>query len=452
MILPGCPSDPVEPKAYFAPSDQWRRPSDYVAHLAHQFEEGKPDPITGKIERRPLKRDQVLFIAQFADSCNAVWEDEQNDVPVKKRRRFSLLLMGQGGTGKTAIVQDIVLPAIDFLFPPPAALKDESAALIVCAKWSQAENISTDAHKAVSCHRACLLGVQSYRNCHILPRDKTPALRRVWDHKRLLVIEEVSMISPPLYNMLLYRSYHGRARTWEIPEHEYDKFIGAFGRMPIVVHLGDFLQLKPTGSNISLLTDLRKLEAAGELHDYPAEYQMAAKLFCQTPLCFELQATNRFKCDRLRDLMAFMRHPERTLPANIAAHWHSIALKVSDARLAEERFQTGHMLAIYWDTVARWMMMRAQRDAAALQVPLFLLQAADVASPLMPRDLAAKIMNVTNPKGTGGLHGMLPVHVGMHIRLLAPLDLSQGLVKDAEGEVVQIVPHPADQALVNPCV
>ena len=91
---PGCPSDPVQPKAYFAPSDQWRRPSDYVAHLAHQFEEGKPDPITGKVERRPLKRDQVLFIAQFVDSCNAVWEDEQNDVPVKKRRRFSLLFIG----------------------------------------------------------------------------------------------------------------------------------------------------------------------------------------------------------------------------------------------------------------------------------------------------------------------------------------------------------------------
>ena len=132
--------------------------------------------------------------------------------------------------------------------------------------------------------------------------------------------------------------------------------------------------------------------------------------------------------------------------------WETIQLQPSDPRLREERFQNGHMLAIYWDTVARWMMMRAQRDAAALQVPLFLLQAADVASPLMPRDLAAKIMNVTNPKGTGGLHGMLPVHVGMHIRLLAPLDLSQGLVKDAEGEVVQIVPHPADQALVNPCV
>ena len=146
-----------------------------------------------------------------------------------------------------------------------------------------------------------------------------------------------------------------------------------------------------------------------------------------------------------------MHHPERTLPANIAAHWHSIILKVSDARLAEERFQTGHMVAINWDMVARWMMMRAQRDAAALQVPLFLLQAADVASPPMPRDLAAKLMNVPNPKSTGGLHGMLPVHVGMQILLLAPSDLKQCLVKDAEGEVVQIVQHP-DQPMANPCV
>ena len=46
----------------------------------------------------------------------------------------------------------------------------------------------------------------------------------------------------------------------------------------------------------------------------------------------------------------------------------------------------------------------------------------------------SKLMIVPNPKSIGGLHGMLPVHVGMQIRLLAPLDLRQGLVKDAEGK------------------
>ena len=35
--------------------------------------------------------------------------------------------------------------------------------MAVCAKWSQAENISTEEHKAVTCHRAALLGFQSCR-------------------------------------------------------------------------------------------------------------------------------------------------------------------------------------------------------------------------------------------------------------------------------------------------
>ncbi len=108
-----------------------------------------------------------------------------------------------------------------------------------------------------------------------------------------------------------------------------------------------------------------------------------------------------------------LRHPERKLPATIASSWDSIPLQTSDPRLADERFQTGHMLSIYWDTVARWMMLRARRNAAALQVPLFLLKAADSAPPPMPRDLAAKLMNRPNPKDTGGLHGMLRIHVGM---------------------------------------
>ena len=64
---------------------------------------------------------------------------------------------------------------------------------------------------------------------------------------------------------------------------------------------------------------------------------------------------------------------------------NTISLLPDDARLREERFQNGHMIAIYWETVTRWIMMRAKRDAAALQTPLFLLQAADASSPPMPR-------------------------------------------------------------------
>eukprot|EP00959_Pyramimonas_sp_CCMP1952_P270511 5655277-Pyramimonas_sp.AAC.1 len=42
-------------------------------------------------------------------------------------------------------------------------------------------------------------------------------------------------------------------------------------------------------------------------------------------------------------------------------------------RHREARFQNGHMIGSYWDTVARWTMnTRAQRGAGVLKKPLFL--------------------------------------------------------------------------------
>ena len=342
------------------------------------------------------------------------------------------------------MVQDIVLPTLDFLFGCDATL-------IVCAKWSQAENISTDVHKAVTCHRAASIGIQSYRNANILPGDNKPALQRRWEPLRCVVLEEVSMIGPDLYNLLLFRSFHGRRAKWSVQEYEYDKPRGAFGRMPIVIHLGDFLQKKPIGgASISLIDDLQERERNGKLPDnYPAEYQMAMKLFCNTPLCFEFQASNRIREPKLRALMNFIRQPTKKIPKDIKEHWNAIQVQPNDPRLRDERFQIGHMIGIYWSTVARWMTMRATRDAKALKTPIFLVQAADSSKPYMPLAVAKKLMNKPNPKDTGGMHGMLALHLGMHIRLLDALDEKKTLVKDAEGQIVHIEPHPDDQQVVD---
>ena len=47
------------------------------------------------------------------------------------------------------------------------------------------------------------------------------------------------------------------------------------------------------------------------------------------------------------------------------------------------------------------------------------------------------------------MHGLLPIHLGMRVRLLEALDLGSGLVKDAEGEVVHIVPNELDEDMVE---
>ncbi len=200
--------------AYFMPSELCQRPSDYVAQLAQHFEAGSISPKTGKMVPKVLKKDQTLFLAQFASACNTVWDDDKEikngALEMKHRRCFNMLLIGQGGSGKTALIQEFVLPTMDFLFPA----EDEhttGSTLIVCATWSQAENISTEKFKALTCHRAGIIGVQAYRNRLMTPVDKKVRLVRRWGGLLCLIIEETSMIAPGIYNMLLYRSFHGRS-------------------------------------------------------------------------------------------------------------------------------------------------------------------------------------------------------------------------------------------------
>eukprot|EP00959_Pyramimonas_sp_CCMP1952_P266467 5570743-Pyramimonas_sp.AAC.1 len=70
-------------------------------------------------------------------------------------------------------------------------------------------------------------------------------------------------------------------------------------------------------------------------------------MFCNTPLCFELQVSNRFKDTKLKDLMAFLRKPGKQAPPAIRAMWNAMQLKPDDHRLREESFQNGHMIGSY---------------------------------------------------------------------------------------------------------
>ena len=50
------------------------------------------------------------------------------------------------------------------------------------------------------------------------------------------------------------------------------------------------------------------------------------------------------------------------------------------------------------------------------------------------------------------MHGMLPIHLGMHVRLLETLDKTRGIVKEAEGVVVHVVAGAAGQARIDAAV
>eukprot|EP00959_Pyramimonas_sp_CCMP1952_P169996 3551548-Pyramimonas_sp.AAC.1 len=56
------------------------------------------------------------------------------------------------------------------------------------------------------------------------------------------------MVAAALYNALDLRACRGRTDTRDVQESTYQRPHHHFGRAPIALHLGDFLQLKPAGS------------------------------------------------------------------------------------------------------------------------------------------------------------------------------------------------------------
>ena len=137
------------------------------------------------------------------------------------------------------------------------------------------------------------------------------------------------MMPPQLYNMVAYRAYLGRFERWEVQESDYDKLRGAFGRMPIVIHLGDFLQLKPTGcSGVSLISDFDDLAARGV--QLAPEFQAVMKQFCSTPLCFQLQRSNRATDPILAAMLDFIRNPSADVPEGMQEAWERMRLLRAD--------------------------------------------------------------------------------------------------------------------------
>ena len=221
---PDADASACMPRASFAEQRVFATPSAYITSLVNAL----PSDTA-------LTRDQTLFVARFAKACDEAWLDEKK--PPNQRKVHHILLLGQGGSGKTHVVQNLVFEAIEYIWPP--ASPEEPTLMVVASSNAQAKNISTASVKARTLHNASAMRVQQYVNVRMRPGNKQPLLARVWGQVRALIIEEVSMVAAALYNMLDFRSMCGRSRTHEVTEMTYKKAHHHFGRIPIVIHLGD---------------------------------------------------------------------------------------------------------------------------------------------------------------------------------------------------------------------
>ena len=204
--------------------------------------------------------------------------------------------------------------------------------------------------------------VQQYVNAKLKPGKMQKTLERLWENVRALVIEEVSMVAAGLYNALDVRACHGRSSTHDVTEANYTLPHHHFGRVPIVLHLGDFLQLKPTGS-MGLVTDVNERLDDGTTYKYQdpptLEIQHGIRLFSRIPNVFELKGTKRFKPgDPLIEFLSCMRERRRFPPEIWAAFADRFASDNDgsgrrDPRHQQDTFRHGYGMGMYWETLAR---------------------------------------------------------------------------------------------------
>ena len=108
-------------------------------------------------------------MARFAQCCDAAWEDESK-LP-SERRVHHLLLLGQGGSGKTHVVQKLVFKAVQFIWPKISDA--EQTLMVVASSNAQAKNISTPDTRARTIHNASGMRVQKLTNELMRPGKKS---------------------------------------------------------------------------------------------------------------------------------------------------------------------------------------------------------------------------------------------------------------------------------------
>ena len=399
-----------------------------------------------------LTREQYDFCVHVARALDKIRGDFDGAVDYADRTYAQMVLLGQGGTGKTHVVNNIVRETVARCFPE---FKEPTKA--VAFSHAQAYGI-----KGQTIHSQAKMNTEiGWSYSELVPGETARnGLRDAWENVVCLVVEEISMIPAALLNALAIRAAFGREDKWQFEAIDHLDEANGFARIPLVIFLGDFLQLKPPGS-IGLADDLDAIRATNrriERREPGYEKKKKTKIatgakngvgrFLALNQVFELQGTRRFKDTRLRSLLNCMRAGTMPPPKLLAAlDARVLSAEGRDARLDKTRFRKGNEMGMYWHTVARWMHERSMRDARELGETCYFSPAVDecLDGALTP-ERAKDLLNIPNMFYTGRLPAFCPLHVGQRVRLTVPLAPGGALVQEAQGTVLEIVVRPGGDA------
>ena len=399
-----------------------------------------------------FKKEQLAFIERVVDHLAEViaWR-RLGEKP--KQRVF--LLLGQGGCGKSEIIQ-FLRRLVDRFYTTLAQRTGRPgedgcgpSSILVAGTNAAAANIGGD-----TIHSRLILPGSADYSLKALAQAKVPAaLVNEWHDVHLLVVDEISMLSPALFGALSFRVCQARKETWGVSEGLFTEKGSAFGGVPIVILAGDFMQLPAMEGRrrVSLLGPLhqeaervpakptRQPTGRKPPRDYFNELLQGRRCFNESVTDVHVLKTSyRFKDKLLPRIFDYMRSPRGELmPHDL---WEALRSRVvegpDDARLKDPSFEDGFEVATQWEAVARLMQYRARRDARRARQLLLYVQAVDTPKEctMAQRDYKRALQLVSYCQ-TGNRVGLLPLFVGMRVRLTRKLNAKYGLVNEKPGVV-----------------
>ena len=355
---------------------------------------------------RELNDKQKSIVMFHRDWCKKAVLALKEGKPVEP---YHVFLSGPGGVGKSHVIKLIHSDTLKLLKLSGTFEPDDVIVLLTAPTGVAAFNIN-----GMTLHSALLLGRSKYSGFQPLSHDRLNTLRTKLSRLMLLIIDEVSMVG---CNMLL--EIHKRLQ--QIKGVSDDAVFGGIS----ILAVGDLYQLPPVGQAPLFNT----------VSDCYAQLYGSGSLWRDNFLMVELTEVMRQRGDSaFSELLCRVRTNSCTSDDITILKSREIA-----ADTANYPSQALHVYRLNADVDKRNSFML---NELAPQSAQYTIKACDS---IAGQTSHISLSSLSDKRSeTGGLHSTLKLAIGARVMLTANVDVSDGLVNGARGEVVHVVTNNSD--------
>ena len=415
-----------------------------------------------------LNRQQILAVAPIAWVMEQMWLNRSNPDSMLAdgacNESCNCLWLGAGGSGKTYAYSKVLRPMFRRYFSEAGYIVGAPTHAAVRLLGPEAKTL----HKWANVSPNTGLDRRSLRSA----KNKGNPIEKKIIEVMAVLLDELSMNPPDVYHAAGFRFALLRQERMMLDMSRYLQ--EWFGRVPIGVQLGDFLQLRPTAQrslcewhDAQRATDTAA--AASSSDEEPVADEEAAQ---RTSNAAEL-GRNLFKnslqrvvhftgsgrfsdCpsgQQLVQILMCMREGKR-MPDDLWAALQARAYSKEQLRAEEsrQRLLDAHWGGLAWEQVARLQHVRSGLEAKALNKIVYLVQAIDRAtgSNELTREQCISALQIVNMTKTHYLMGICPLYEGMAARISCILDAPL-LNRELPVIVRSIKLHPNEPAIEDGC-